>query len=73
MVSSIQQGLGGFQAGLGAQQQALTAGDVKQRNIGRIEPSATQAQLDATREATRQAAFQPQEQLDDMLVKLLDY
>ena len=34
------------------------------RSVGRTEPSATQAQLDATREATRMAAFQPQEQLN---------
>ena len=64
-IAQGQQGLGGFQAGLGAQQQALTAGDVKQLGtLGALNQAQAQAQLDATREATRQAAFQPQEQLD---------
>ena len=64
-IAQGQQGLGGFQAGLGAQQQALTAGDVKQLGtLGALNQAQAQAQLDATREATRQATFQPQEQLD---------
>ena len=63
--SSQQQGLGGFQAGLGQTQQQATGNRYSTfRNIGRIEPSATQAGLDATREAARQATFLPQEQLD---------
>ena len=64
-LAQAQQGLGGFQAGLGAQQQALTAGDVKQLGtLGALNQAQAQAQLDANREATRMAAFQPQEQLD---------
>ena len=64
-LAQAQQGLGGFQAGLGAQQQALTAGDVRQLGtLGALNQAQAQAQLDAQREATRQAAFQPQEQLD---------
>ena len=64
-IAQGQQGLGGFQAGLGAQQQALTGGDVRQLGtLGALNQAQAQAQLDATREATRQAAFQPQEQLD---------
>ena len=64
-LAQAQQGLGGFQAGLGAQQQALTGGDVKQLGtLGALNQAQAQAQLDAQREATRQAAFQPQEQLD---------
>ena len=64
-IAQGQQGLGGFQAGLGAQQQALTGGDVRQLGtLGALNQAQAQAQLDATREATRQATFQPQEQLD---------
>ena len=64
-IAQGQQGLGGFQAGLGAQQQALTGGDVRQLGtLGALNQAQAQAGLDATREATRMAAFQPQEQLD---------
>ena len=64
-IAQAQQGLGGFQAGLGAQQQALTGGDVRQLGtLGALNQAQAQAQLDAQREATRMAAFQPQEQLD---------
>jgi len=64
-IAQAQQGLGGFQAGLGAQQQALTGGDVKQLGtLGALNQAQEQAQLDAQREATRMATFQPQEQLD---------
>jgi hypothetical protein len=64
-ISQAQQGLGGFQAGLGAQQQALTGGDVRQLGtLGALNQAQAQAQLDAQREATRMATFQPQEQLD---------
>ena len=64
-VAQGQQGLGGFQAGLGGQQQALTAGDVRQLGtLGALNQAQAQAGLDAQREATRMAAFQPQEQLD---------
>jgi len=64
-IAQGQQGLGGFQAQLGGQQQALTAGDVRQLGtLGALNQAQSQAQLDAQREATRMAAFQPQEQLD---------
>ncbi len=64
-IAQAQQGLGGFQAGLGAQQQALTGGDVRQLGtLGALNQAQAQAQLDAQREATRMATFQPQEQLD---------
>ena len=64
-IAQGQQGLGGFQAGLGAQQQALTGGDVRQLGtLGALNQAQAQAGLDAQREATRMAAFQPQEQLD---------
>jgi len=64
-IAQAQQGLGGFQATLGAQQQALTGGDVRQLGtLGALNQAQAQAQLDAQREATRMAAFQPQEQLD---------
>ena len=71
-VAQATQGLGGFrsglagqQAALGAQQQALQGTDISRLgSLGAINQAQTQAELDAQREATRQAAFQPQEQLD---------
>ena len=64
-ITQAQRGLGGFQAGLGAQQQALTGGDVRQLGtLGALNQAQAQAQLDAQREAARQATFLPQEQLD---------
>jgi len=64
-LAAQQQGLGAFQAGLGAQQQALTGQDVSQLGtLGALNQAQRQAELDAQREATRQATFLPQEQLD---------
>ena len=64
-LAQAQQGLGGFQAGLGSQQQAFTGRDVSQLGtLGAINQAQAQAEADATREAARQAAFLPQEQLD---------
>ena len=64
-LATQQQGLGGFQAGLGAQQQALQGTDISRLgSLGAINQAQAQAQLDATREAVRQATFQPQERLD---------
>ena len=64
-LASQQQGLGAFQAGLGAQQQQATGTDISRLGqLGALNQAQQQAQLDATREATRMAAFQPQEQLD---------
>jgi len=64
-VAQAQQGLGGFTAQLGAQQQALQGADISRLGqLGALNQAQRQAQLDATREATRMAAFQPQEELN---------
>ena len=64
-IAQGQQGLGSFQAGLGAQQQAFTGRDVSQLGtLGAINQAQAQAEADAQREAARQAAFLPQQQLD---------
>ena len=66
------QGLGAFQSGLAGQQaqlggvlQGLQGTDIgRLGQLGALNQAQRQAELDATREATRMAAFQPQEQLD---------
>ena len=64
-LGSFQSGLAGQQAQLGAQTQALQGTDVSRLGqLGALNQAQTQAGFDAQREATRQAAFQPQEQLD---------
>ena len=64
-LAAQQQGLGAFQSGLGQTQQAATGVDISRLGqLGALNQAQTQAGFDATREATRQAAFQPQEQLD---------
>jgi hypothetical protein len=64
-IAQAQQGLGSFQAGLGGQQQALQGTDITRLGqLGALNQAQAQAQLDATREAARQATFLPQEQLD---------
>ena len=64
-LGAFQSGLAGQQAQLGAQQQALQGTDITRLGqLGAINQAQTQAGLDATREATRQATFLPQEQLD---------
>ena len=64
-LAAQQQGLGAFQSGLGMQQQAATGTDISRLGqLGALNQAQTQAGLDAQREATRQAAFLPQEQLD---------
>ena len=64
-LAAQQQGLGAFQSGLGMQQQAATGTDITRLGqLGALNQAQTQAGLDAQREATRQAAFLPQEQLD---------
>ena len=64
-LASQQQGLGAFQSGLGAQQQALQGTDITRLGqLGALNQAQQQATLDAQREAARQAAFLPQEQLD---------
>ena len=70
-VASQLQGLGQFRSGLGGQQAALGAqtGQIAGQNLARLgqlgalNQAQRQAELDAQREATRQAAFLPQEQL----------
>jgi len=63
--ASQQQGLGQFQAALGQAQQGATGTDISRLGqLGALNQAQTQANLDAQREATRQAAFLPQEQLD---------
>ena len=64
-LGSFQSGLASQQAGFGAQQQALQGTDISRLgSLGAINQAQTQAGLDATREAARQATFLPQEQLD---------
>ncbi len=64
-LGAFQSGLAGQQAQLGAQQQALQGTDIQRLgSLGAINQAQTQAGLDATREAARQATFLPQEQLD---------
>jgi hypothetical protein len=64
-LGAFQSGLAGQQAQLGAQTQALQGTDISRLGqLGAINQAQAQANLDAQREATRQAAFQPQEQLD---------
>jgi len=66
------QGLGAFQSGLAGQQaqfgqatQALQGTDIQRLgSLGALNQAQAQANLDAQREATRQATFLPQEQLD---------
>ncbi len=66
------QGLGAFQSGLAGQQaqfgqglQALQGTDIARLGqLGALNQAQQQAQLDAQREATRMAAFQPQEELN---------
>ena len=64
-LGAFQSGLAGQQAQLGTQQQALQGTDITRLGqLGALNQAQQQANLDAQREATRQAAFQPQEQLD---------
>jgi len=71
-IAGATQGLGAFrsalagqQAGLGAQQQALQGTDITRLGqLGALNQAQAQANLDAQREAARQATFLPQEQLD---------
>jgi hypothetical protein len=64
-LGAFQSGLAGQQAQLGAQQQALQGTDISRLgSLGALNQAQAQANLDAQREATRQATFLPQEQLD---------
>ena len=64
-LGGFQRGLAGLEASLGQAQQAGTGRDVAQLGtLGALNQAQAQAQLDAQREAVRQATFLPQEQLD---------
>ena len=64
-LAAQQQGLGAFQVGLGGQREGVLGSNIARLGqLGALNQAQTQAGLDATREATRMAAFQPQEQLD---------
>lgn len=64
-LGAFQSGLAGQQAQLGAQQQALQGTDISRLgSLGALNQAQAQANLDAQREATRQATFLPQQQLD---------
>jgi len=64
-LASQQLGLGQFQTGLGQLQQQATGTDVSRLGqLGALNQAQQQANLDAQREAARQATFLPQEQLD---------
>jgi hypothetical protein len=64
-LGSFRSQLGGQQAALGAQEQQLQGTDITRLGqLGAINQAQRQAELDATREATRMAAFQPQEELN---------
>jgi hypothetical protein len=64
-LATQQLGLGQFQTGLGQLQQQATGTDISRLGqLGALNQAQTQANLDATREAARQATFLPQEQLD---------
>ena len=65
-LGQAQQGLGGFQAGLGSQLQGMQGTDISRLgSLGALNQAQAQAGLDAQREATRMAAYQPQEQLQN--------
>ena len=64
-LASQQLGLGQFQTGLGQVGQAATGTDIQRLgSLGALNQAQAQANLDAQREAARQATFLPQEQLD---------
>ncbi len=64
-LGAFQSGLAGQQAQLGQAQQSLQGTDISRLGqLGALNQAQTQAGLDAQREAARQAAFLPQEQLD---------
>jgi len=64
-LGAFQSGLAGQQAQLGAQTQALQGTDIARLGqLGALNQAQAQANLDAQREAARQATFLPQQQLD---------
>ena len=64
-LASQQIGLGQFQTGLGQAQAGATGTDISRLGqLGALNQAQAQANLDAQREAARQAAFLPQQNLD---------
>ena len=64
-LGAFQTGLAGQQAQLGAQTQALQGTDISRLgSLGALNQAQRQAEADALREATRQATFLPQQNLD---------
>ena len=64
-LASQQLGLGQFQAGLGQTAGGITGTNISRLgSLGALNQAQAQANLDAQREAARQATFLPQEQLD---------
>ena len=64
-LASQQLQLGQFQSGLGGQAQGVLGTNIgRLGQLGALNQAQAQAEADAAREATRQAAFLPQEQLD---------
>ncbi len=65
-LGQAQQGLGGFQAGLGSQLQGMQGTDISRLgSLGALNQAQTQAGLEATRQANQMAAYQPQEQIQN--------
>ena len=65
-LGQAQQGLGGFQAGLGSQLQTQQGTDISRLgSLGALNQAQTQAGYDATQQANQMAAYQPQEQLQN--------
>jgi hypothetical protein len=65
-LGQAQQGLGGFQAGLGAQLQGMQGTDISRLgSLGALNQAQTQAGLEAQRQANQMAAYQPQEQIQN--------
>ena len=64
-LGQFRSGLAGQQAALGQAQEGILGANISRLgSLGALNQAQQQAQFDATREATRMAAFQPQEQLD---------
>jgi len=64
-LGQAQQGLGGFQANLGAQTSGIAGTNISRLgSLGALNQAQAQAEADAQREAARQAAFLPQQNLD---------
>ena len=65
-LGQAQQGLGGFQAGLGSQLQTQQGTDISRLgSLGALNQAQTQAGYDATQQANQMAAYQPQEQIQN--------